>query len=184
MAHTAQHVSSRNFLRAQHIQNKAISRLSPQQRGQLTASGFNPLLKQTGDTAIALDNPPRTGLTAGDFRLSNRQLRNTIRHELGHHLLPGGASNTAAEHATMLKFGVERPNLRGEIVGVPNLRDRAFGGPGIRPVRGALDLASRVAKSVSAAAVKMKATSPLSPKRQKKQKKRNVFTSLQGPLGG
>ena len=137
---------------------------------------------------MAISGPDaRTLLTAGNFRQDDRRLGNVLRHELGHQLL-GGTFDTARGHAIMLKFGRPVQNLHGETVGAPILASRVFGGEGVfrailerrtsgfDPVRG-IDLAGPRKGS-------SKTSLPDSPKRQKKQKKRNVFTSLQGPLGG
>ena len=189
MAHTARHVSAENFLRAQNIQNRLIANLSPKQR-ERRLKNFSPVLGQSGDTAMAVMVPGRTSQTlliAGNFRQDARRIGNVLRHELGHQLL-GGTFDSARGHATMLKFGRPVQNIHGETVGAPTLVSKVFGGEGVfrailerrtsgfDPVRG-IDLAGPRKGS-------SKTSLPDSPKRQKKQKKRNVFTSLQGPLGG
>lgn len=152
-----QKVSPKNFLRAQNIQNRLVAGLAPGQRAKLKEIDFNPVLGQSGDSAMAIRTPrARTLLTAPNFQKSDRGIRETLRHELAHHLLNDPRpqkDDTAAEHLVMTNRG----NPKGSRFSpnrfpVPNLADRDFGGPGINPAGGALSLAKRAAAAVSSAA--------------------------------
>lgn len=157
-------VSPKNFLRAQNIQNRVIAGLSTSQQATLKSIDFNPVLGQSRGTATATTagNPkglqPETKLTPTHFRLSDERIQSTLRHELGHQLtqqFPDDITKQSIrDHAAFKTFGVTYEAPFGTTVGRPNLANRAFGGPGIKPAGNALDLAKRAAAKVSSAAKK------------------------------